>query len=55
MPVEVDDVAHWEATADVADRYQAGRIFLTGDAVHALPPNGGFGGNTGMQDAHNLA
>jgi FAD binding domain len=41
-----------QATADVADRYQAGRIF---HAVHALPPNGGFGGNTGMQDAHNLA
>jgi hypothetical protein len=55
MPVAVDDVAHWEATADVADRYQVGRIFLAGDAVHALPPNGGFGGNTGMQDAHNLA
>ena len=55
MPVTVDDVAHWEATADVADRYQVGRIFLAGDAVHALPPNGGFGGNTGMQDAHNLA
>jgi 2-polyprenyl-6-methoxyphenol hydroxylase-like FAD-dependent oxidoreductase len=55
MPVAVDDVARWEATADVADRYQAGRIFLVGDAVHALPPNGGFGGNTGMQDAHNLA
>jgi 2-polyprenyl-6-methoxyphenol hydroxylase-like FAD-dependent oxidoreductase len=55
IPVEIDDVAHWDATADVADRYQVGRIFLTGDAVHALPPNGGFGGNTGMQDAHNLA
>jgi 2-polyprenyl-6-methoxyphenol hydroxylase-like FAD-dependent oxidoreductase len=55
MPVEIDDVAHWDATADVADSYQAGRIFLTGDAVHALPPNGGFGGNTGIQDAHNLA
>jgi 2-polyprenyl-6-methoxyphenol hydroxylase-like FAD-dependent oxidoreductase len=55
IPVTVDDVAHWEATADVADRYQVGRIFLVGDAVHALPPNGGFGGNTGMQDAHNLA
>jgi 2-polyprenyl-6-methoxyphenol hydroxylase-like FAD-dependent oxidoreductase len=55
MPVTVDDVARWEATADVADRYQEGRIFLAGDAVHALPPNGGFGGNTGIQDAHNLA
>jgi 2-polyprenyl-6-methoxyphenol hydroxylase-like FAD-dependent oxidoreductase len=55
IAVEIDDVARWDATAEVADRYQVGRIFLTGDAVHALPPNGGFGGNTGMQDAHNLA
>jgi 2-polyprenyl-6-methoxyphenol hydroxylase-like FAD-dependent oxidoreductase len=55
MPVEIDDVAHWQATADVAERYQHGRTFLVGDAAHALPPNGGFGGNTGIQDAHNLA
>jgi 2-polyprenyl-6-methoxyphenol hydroxylase-like FAD-dependent oxidoreductase len=55
IPVEIDDLAHWDATADVAERYAVGRIFLTGDAVHALPPNGGFGGNTGVQDAHNLA
>jgi 2-polyprenyl-6-methoxyphenol hydroxylase-like FAD-dependent oxidoreductase len=55
IPIAIDDIAHWDATADVAELYQAGRIFLTGDAVHALPPNGGFGGNTGMQDAHNLA
>jgi 2-polyprenyl-6-methoxyphenol hydroxylase-like FAD-dependent oxidoreductase len=55
IPVEIDDVAHWDATSDVAERYQQGRIFIVGDAAHALPPNGGFGGNTGMQDAHNLA
>lgn len=55
MPVEIEDVAHWQATADVAKRYQQGRVFLVGDAAHALPPNGGYGGNTGIQDAHNLA
>ncbi|MGH9103114.1 MAG: FAD-dependent monooxygenase, partial [Acidimicrobiales bacterium] len=53
--VEVDDIARWEATAEVAERYRHGPIFLAGDAAHALPPNGGFGGNTGIQDAHNLA
>jgi len=26
-----------------------------GDAAHVMPPNGGFGGNTGIHDAHNLA
>ena len=30
-------------------------MFLAGDAAHVIPPNGGFGGNTGVQDAHNLA
>jgi len=55
FPVQVDDVAEWVASADVAERYQAGRIFLAGDAAHVVPPNGGFGGNTGIHDAHNLA
>jgi hypothetical protein len=55
FPVQVDDVAEWVAAADVAERYLAGRIFLAGDAAHVVPPNGGFGGNTGIQDAHNLA
>ena len=30
-------------------------MFLAGDAAHVVPPNGGFGGNTGVQDARNLA
>jgi len=55
IAVEVDAVTPWEATAQLAERYRDGRILLAGDAVHPLPPNGGYGGNTGVQDAHNLA
>ena len=32
-----------------------GGVFIAGDAAHVMPPNGGFGGNTGIHDAHNLA
>jgi len=55
IPVTVQDIATWRAVADSAERYSQGRVFLAGDAAHTMPPNGGFGGNTGVQDAHNLA
>jgi putative polyketide hydroxylase len=41
--------------ARVARQYRAGRVFLTGDAAHMVPPTGGLGGGTGILDAHNLA
>jgi 2-polyprenyl-6-methoxyphenol hydroxylase-like FAD-dependent oxidoreductase len=55
LDVEIEGVARWRATSDVAERYRDGRIFIAGDAAHLMPPNGGFGGNTGIHDAHNLA
>jgi 2-polyprenyl-6-methoxyphenol hydroxylase-like FAD-dependent oxidoreductase len=56
FPVEVITTGRWELTALVADTFQAGRIFLAGDAAHTLPPNrGGYGANTGIHDVHNLA
>lgn len=54
-PVKIENVMHWDATADTAEHFQKGRVFLVGDAAHVMPPSGGFGGNTGVQDAHNIA
>src|SRR3954470_21434404 len=55
VPMELVDVARWRAEAVCAERLRDGRVFLAGDAAHAVPPNGGFGGNAGVQDALNLA
>jgi 2-polyprenyl-6-methoxyphenol hydroxylase-like FAD-dependent oxidoreductase len=55
LPVDIEAVDKWRAVADTAETFQAGRIFLGGDAAHTMPPTGGFGGNTGVQDMHNLA
>ena len=55
LQVQIDGVARWRASSDVASRYSDGRVFLVGDAAHVMPPNGGFGGNTGIQDAYDLA
>jgi putative polyketide hydroxylase len=54
LPVTVLGVSPWEASAIVADRYRVGDVFLAGDAAHEMPPTGGFGLNTGVQDVHNL-
>ena len=55
LQVRIDGFSRWRATADVAEKFQDGRVFIIGDAAHLMPPNGGFGGNTGIHDAHNLA
>jgi len=55
LPVEILNVLPWRMAAQVADRYRDGRVFLIGDAAHVVPPMGGFGMNTGIADAHNLA
>ncbi len=55
LEVRIDGFTRWRASACVAERFRDGRIFIVGDAAHLMPPNGGFGGNTGIHDAHNLA
>ena len=55
LEVDVQDVAKWVAVCRAADTFQKGRVFIAGDAAHVMAPTGGFGGNTGVQDAHNIA
>ncbi|XP_028772198.1 uncharacterized protein LOC114729368 isoform X2 [Neltuma alba] len=55
--INVIDIRPWIMHAEVAEKFisSGNQIFLAGDAAHRFPPAGGFGMNTGIQDAHNLA
>ena len=55
IPVELLSVQPWNAHALVAENYRCGRVFLAGDAAHLFTPTGGFGMNTGVSDAMDLA
>lgn len=56
IDIDLITSGRWELAALIADEFRAGRVFLAGDAAHQLPPNrGGYGANTGIEDAHNLA
>ena len=55
LKVELINLGFWTRTAEVAETFRQGRVFLAGDAAHRFPPTGGFGANTSIQDVHNLA
>lgn len=55
LEVEILGIDPWVAASLVAERFREGRVFIAGDAAHEMPPTGGFGLNTGVQDVHNLA
>ncbi|MEC3914383.1 FAD-dependent monooxygenase [Nocardia sp. CDC160] len=54
LEVEILARSAWDTGAFVADEYRRDRVFLVGDAAHRHAPWGGYGGNTGVADAHNL-
>jgi 2-polyprenyl-6-methoxyphenol hydroxylase-like FAD-dependent oxidoreductase len=51
---EPDWLSLWRYNLRMVDRYRVGRVLLAGDAAHVHSPFGGFGMNTGIQDAYNL-
>jgi hypothetical protein len=54
LPYKVLSSDVWVASRLLADRYAAGRVFLTGDACHLHPPFGGYGMNMGIADSVDL-
>ena len=53
--IEIISSQPWTAHALVADSYLENRIILAGDAAHLFTPTGGFGMNTGVSDAIDIA
>jgi hypothetical protein len=52
--VAIEHIGFWALRFAVADGYRHGRVFVAGDAAHSHPPYGGYGVNTGLEDARNL-
>ncbi len=55
IPYEIKWLSSYRFNQRLAGQLRAHRIFLAGDAAHALPPYGSRGLNSGIADAENLA
>ena len=48
-------VGPYSYRAQLLDRFRVGPVFFLGDSAHVMSPFGARGGNSGIQDAENLA
>ncbi len=55
FPHEIISVIGWTRRELVATAFGRGRVFIAGDCAHVNSPSGGYGMNTGMGDAVDLA
>ena len=57
VPVDLKIISAtlWQQEMGILERWREGCVFFAGDAAHRFPPHGGFGMNSGIQDAQNLA
>jgi 2-polyprenyl-6-methoxyphenol hydroxylase-like FAD-dependent oxidoreductase len=55
VPYSIISVVPWARRELVVEHFSKGRCFLVGDAAHQLSPTGGYGMNTGIAEAVDLA
>ncbi|PYH42624.1 FAD/NAD(P)-binding domain-containing protein [Aspergillus saccharolyticus JOP 1030-1] len=58
--IQIDEIlvhSTWTPNFSIAEKYvsDGGRVVLAGDAAHQTPPHGGYGLNSGIADAFDLA
>lgn len=55
LPIEIVRFYRFDYTTGLLRRWREGNVFFAGDAAHWHSPWGGYGMNSGVQDANNLA
>lgn len=55
LELEILQCSSWIFDRVVASKFQSGNCFIIGDAAHRIPPAGGLGLNTAIEDALNIA